>query len=107
MCVITIFGKIKLDPYGTVGVMEDNAVYLPERDRNHTIYSTQHVVKIPGYKFDYMDQYQNIVSAAGESGFSKAMSAESKNVITGFGEGAVENAQISDLKANESFSETF
>ena len=99
--------KIVLDPNGTVGVMEDGAALLPERERNHKIYATSHVIQIPGYKMDYVDMYNNVIKASGEAGFSKAMSVDTENVITGFGQGAVESSQITDIKPSESFSETY
>jgi len=94
--------KIKLDPFGTVGVMEDNARLLPERDRNHTIYATSHAIQIPGYETPYMDQYQNLTN--GGSGFGKAMSSDVSDVITGMGTGAAKNSKILNDKTNESFS---
>lgn len=97
--------KIKLDPNGTVGVMEDNARLLPERDRNHTIYATSHVVHIPGFELPYMDQYQNVSN--GGSGFGGAMSANVSDVVTGIGSNAAKNSKILNDKTNESFSSTF
>lgn len=94
--------KIKLDPNGTVGVMDDNARRLPERERNHTIYATGHVVPIQGYSLDYTDQYQNITN--GGSGFGKAMASDVSEVITGFGNNAAANSKILNDKTNESFS---
>jgi hypothetical protein len=94
--------KIKLDPNGTVGVMDDNARRLPERERNHTIYATGHVVPIQGYSLDYTDQYQNLTN--GGSGFGKAMASNVSEVITGIGNNAAANSKILNDKTNESFS---
>ena len=94
--------KIKLDPNGTVGVMEDNARLLPERDRNHTIYATNHVIHIPGYEMPYQDMYQSVSN--GGSGFGKAMSSEVSDIVTGIGTNAAKNSKILNDKTNESFS---
>ena len=94
--------KIKLDPNGTVGVMEDNARLLPERDRNHTIYATNHVIHIPGYEMPYQDMYQSVSN--GGSGFGKAMSSEVSDIVTGIGSNAAKNSKILNDKTNESFS---
>ena len=95
--------KIKLDPTGTVGVMEDNARLLPERDRNHTIYATSHVIHIPGFETPFEDKYQAMTN--GGSGFGKGMAAEVSNVITGFGKNTAANSKILNDKTNETFSE--
>ena len=97
--------KIKLDPNGTVGVMEDNARLLPERDRNHTIYATNHVIHMPGYETPYEDKYQAITN--GGSGFGKAMAAEVSDVVTGIGRNSAANSKILNDKTNESFSTSF
>jgi hypothetical protein len=96
--------KIKLDPNGTVGVMEDNARLLPERDRNHTIYATSHVIHIPGYETPFEDKYQAITN--GGSGFGGAMSTNVSDVVTGIGSNAAMNSKILNDKTNESFSST-
>lgn len=36
--------RVKIDPNGTVGVMEEGAAKQPERERNHTVYATNHVI---------------------------------------------------------------
>ena len=97
--------KIKLDPNGTVGVMEDNARLLPERDRNHTIYATNHAIHIPGYEMPFQDMYQSVSN--GGSGFGKAMSSEVSDVVTGIGSNAAKNSKILNNKTNESFSNTY
>lgn len=97
--------KIKLDPNGTVGVMEDNARLLPERDRNHTIYATNHAIHIPGYEMPYQDIYQSVSN--GGSGFGKAMSSEVSDVVTGIGSNAAKNSKILNDKTNESFSNSY
>lgn len=84
--------RIKLDPTGTVGVMEGNAKHVPERERNQTIYSTGHVIPIQGYDLDYADQYLNMTNSG--SGFGKAMAANVDTVISGIGENAAANAKI-------------
>ena len=94
--------KVVLDPNGTVGVMEDNARRLPERERNHKIYATSHVIKIPEYSMDYVDQYQNLTN--GGSGFAGAMSHNADDHVTGFGRNAAATSKIIADKAEESFS---
>ena len=97
--------KIVLDKNGTVGVMDDNARRLPERERNHKIYATSHVVHIPGYSLDYTDQYQNLTN--GGSGFAKAMAHTADQHITGIGENAAANSKILADGPNESFSTSY
>ena len=97
--------KIVLDKNGTVGVMDDNARRVPERERNHKIYATGHVIPIQGYSLDYTDMYQNISNSG--SGIAEAMAHSVNDRIVGFGEGAVANSQEMTNKAENSFSDTY
>lgn len=97
--------KIKLDPNGTVGVMEDNAIAVPERERNRTIYSTNHVIGMPSFQVDYTKPYTGNDDM--RSGFSKAMSVNVKDVVSGIGANASRDAQVINVPTNNTFSQSY
>lgn len=102
--------KVVLNPTGTVGVMEDNASMLPEREHNPKIYAASHVIKIPTFKFDSADIYKDTSKDENEisldpSGISQVMKVKPVNVITSIGEDAVKSGQVVEDTAPLSFSE--
>lgn len=97
--------KIKLDPNGTVGVMEDNAIAVPERERSRTIYATNHVIGMPSFQVDYTKPYTGNDDM--RSGFSKAMSANVKEVVSGIGVNASRDAQVINVPTNNTFSQSY
>lgn len=96
--------RIKLDKNGTVGVMEDHAKHVPERERNHTIYAAGHVIPIQGYDLNFADQYLNMTDSG--SGFGKAMSSNVNTVVSGIGENAAISAKVlNDEGTGETFTQ--
>lgn len=85
-------GKIKLEPWNTVGVI-DGKIDTPERDINHKIYSVNHCVPIKSYELDSFDVVKEFTKDG--PGFAKSFADNNtKKVITGFGEDAAKYAQI-------------
>ena len=95
--------RVKIDPNGTVGVMEEGAAKQPERERNHTVYATNHVIKIPS--FGDVDNHISGNWAPTSPGMSKTMSVKVDDIVSGLGENSAANAKIMKQTLNETFSE--
>lgn len=95
--------RVKIDPNGTVGVMEERAAKQPERERNHTVYATNHVIKIPS--FGDVDNHISGNWAPTSPGMSKTMSVKVDDIVSGLGENSAANAKIMKQTLNETFSE--
>ena len=95
--------RVKIDPNGTVGVMEEGAAKQPERERNHTVYSTNHVIQIPS--FGDVDNHISGNWAPTSPGMSKSMSVKVDDIVSGLGENSAANAKIMQQTLNETFSE--
>ena len=94
--------RVKIDPNGTVGVMEEGAAKQPERERNHTVYATNHVIKIPS--FGDVDNHISGNWAPTSPGMSKTMSVKVDDIVSGLGENSAANAKIMKQTLNETFS---
>lgn len=95
--------RVKIDPNGTVGVMEEGAAKQPERERNHTVYATNHVIQIPS--FGDVDNHISGNWAPTSPGMSKSMSVKVDDIVSGLGENSAANAKIMKQTLNKSFSE--
>ena len=75
----------------------------PERERNHTVYATNHVIKIPS--FGDVDNHISGNWAPTSPGMSKTMSVKVDDIVSGLGENSAANAKIMKQTLNETFSE--
>lgn len=104
--------KIKLDPLGTIGVMENAAAKLPERERNHQIRAGAHAVLIPSYDIsknsDVYSQFTRDEQDQSRSGWSKNFAPISNKIIASLGDDTTESAVITDeAVAAESFTDAY
>ena len=95
--------RVKIDPNGTVGVMEEGAAKQPERERNHTVYATNHVIQIPS--FGDVDNHISGNWAPTSPGMSKSMSVKVDDIVSGLGENSAASAKVMNQTLNETFSE--